>query len=112
MIVTRFIMRVVDRIKNPPITTRDELHEEVLRRKQAYEEHRKRQANEECRRSYLDQLRARPMYASTPSGKTRGKDLEDAAALAIYSGLDFQARPEIAPESAMNAIGSCNGRLA
>lgn len=37
IIVTRFIIKTVDRIKNPPIPTREELHEEVLRKKRAYE---------------------------------------------------------------------------
>ena len=103
MIVTSFIMRVIDRIKNPQETSREELHEELLRKKQAYEE----------------QKRARPLYGSTP----RGKDAQDAVALALYSGLDFRANrdqelmqaearrwdgPKVAPEGC--AIGSCNGR--
>lgn len=108
MIVTRFVMRVVDRIKNPEELRKEFEKAERYRRK--LEADRRRQAHE-IERAYLDQVRPRPMNASTPSGKTRGKDLEDAAALAIYSGLDLQARPELAPESAMNAIGSCNGRF-
>lgn len=32
VIVTRFIMKVIDRVKNPPVPTREELHEEVLRK--------------------------------------------------------------------------------
>lgn len=43
MIVTRFVMKVVDRIKNPPVPSREELHEEVLRKKRAYEERRRAQ---------------------------------------------------------------------
>lgn len=40
IIVTRFIIKMVDRIKNPPMPTREELHEEMLRKKRAYEERR------------------------------------------------------------------------
>ena len=43
MIVTRFLMKVVDRIKNPQVPSREELHEEVLRKKRAYEERRRLQ---------------------------------------------------------------------
>lgn len=38
IIVTRFVIKMVDRIKNPPMPTREELHEEMLRKKRAYEE--------------------------------------------------------------------------
>ena len=41
MLFTHFIMKVVDRIKNPPIPTREELHEEMLRKKQEYEKLRR-----------------------------------------------------------------------
>ncbi len=41
MIVTRFLMKVVDRIQNPQVPSREELHEEVLRKKRAYEESRR-----------------------------------------------------------------------
>ena len=54
MIVTRFMMKVVDRIKNPPVPTREELHEEVLRKKRAYDERRRLQPKVDVR------------FASTP----------------------------------------------
>ena len=41
MLFTHFIMKVVDRIKNPPVFTREELHEEMLRKKQEYEKRRR-----------------------------------------------------------------------
>ena len=41
ILLTHFIMKVVDRIKNPPVPTREELHEEMLRKKQEYEKRRR-----------------------------------------------------------------------
>ena len=88
VIVTQFIMKVVDRIKNPPVPTRDELHEEVLRKKRAYDE----------------MVRNRPMRRvssvyNTPEYRTL-REVENAAELA---GV-----PQMAAEGC--AIGSCNGR--
>lgn len=54
MIVTRFIMKAVDRIKNPQVPTREELHEEVLRKKREYDERRRAQPKIDVR------------FASTP----------------------------------------------
>lgn len=54
MIVTRFVMKVVDRIKNPPVPSREELNEEFIRKKRAYEERRRAQPKIDVR------------FASTP----------------------------------------------
>ena len=41
VIVTHFIMKTVEKIKHPHIPTREELHEEMLRKKREYEERRR-----------------------------------------------------------------------
>lgn len=41
VIVTRFVLKVVDRVQNPPVITREELlHQEILRKKREYEQRR------------------------------------------------------------------------
>lgn len=44
-IITSFVMKVIDRIKNPPLHDNEELHKEVLRKKRAYEEERRLRNN-------------------------------------------------------------------
>lgn len=53
MIVTRFVMKTIDRIKNPPIPSREDLHEEVLRKKREYDARRNTRS-------------VRPVFESTP----------------------------------------------
>lgn len=53
-IITSFVMKVIDRIKNPPLNESEELHKEVLRKKRAYEEERRLRQKVNVR------------YASTP----------------------------------------------
>lgn len=51
-LVTHFIMKTVDKIKNPHIPSHEELHKEVLRKKRLYEELQyEKRAYEESRRS-------------------------------------------------------------
>ena len=62
VIVTRFIMKVVNRVKNPPVPTREELlHEEILRKKREYEQRRQ---DYELRRGAQPKVDVR--FASTP----------------------------------------------
>lgn len=84
VIVTRFIMKAVDRIKNPPMPTKEELHEELLRKKR--EADRMRNA------------RLRP--ANEPVADFE-RDMRQAEARR-WDG------PKVAAEGC--AIGSCNGR--
>ena len=91
MIVTRFIMKAVDRIKNPP--TREELlHEEVLRKKREYDERRR------------DQPKVNVRLASTPRSP-------DAWLANIATVDEFAKQRQNIPEPCDGAaIGSCNGR--
>lgn len=62
VIVTRFFMKVVDRVKNPPVITREELlHQEILRKKREYEQRRQ---DYELRRGAQPKVDVR--FASTP----------------------------------------------
>lgn len=62
VIVTRFIMKVINRVKNPPVPTHEELlHQEILRKKREYEQRRQ---DYELRRSAPPKVDVR--FASTP----------------------------------------------
>ena len=93
IIVTRFIMQVIDRIKNPQVPTREELlHEEVLRKKREYDERRR------------DQPKVNVRLASTPRSP-------DAWLANIATVDEFAKQRQNIPEPCDGAaIGSCNGR--
>lgn len=84
VIVTRFIMKTVDRIKNPPMPTKEELHEELLRKK--------READR------MHNARLRPVNEPVADWE---RDMMQAEAQR-WDG------PKVAAEGC--AIGSCNGR--
>lgn len=103
-IVTRFILKVVDRIKNPPVPTREELHEEVLRKKREYEQRRRLEPKVNVR------------FESTPRSPDAwlaniGTVGEMAAQ---YKGIPEPKEPcdgaALRQASIGCAMGSCNGR--
>lgn len=62
MIATHFITKIIDRIKNPPVLTHEELlHKEVLRKKR---EHEQRRQEYELRQGAQPKVDVR--FASTP----------------------------------------------
>lgn len=109
MIVTRFIMRVVDRIKNPPVFTREELRKEF----EKAERYRKKL---EADRMHRLEPKVNVMFESTPRSPDAwlsniGTVGEFAAQ---YKGIPEPKEPcdgaALRPASIGCAMGSCSGR--
>ena len=110
MIVTRFIMRVVDRIKNPPVFTREELRREY----EKAERYRKKLEADRMRR--LDP-KVNVRFESTP----RSPDawLANVATVSEFAAQYKENIPEpkepcdgaaLRQASIGCAMGSCSGR--
>ena len=109
VIITRFIMKVVDRIKNPPVFTREELHKEF----EKAERYRKKLEADRMRR--LDP-KVNVRFESTP----RSPDAWMASIGTIgelaaqYKGIPEPKEPcdgaALRQASIGCAMGSCNGR--